>query len=421
MNAPTTVVLGAGPAGLAAAEAASREGRALVLVDDNPDPGGQIWRGGPGQWRDARADALWSHLRARPHVQLLLSARLLSASGPQTLLLETASGALELPWQRLIVCTGARELLLPFPGWTLPGVTGAGGMQALIKGGMPVAGKRVVVAGSGPLLLAVADSVRRHGGEVVAIAERRTTGELARFLFKLALRHPAKLRQALHLRASLRGIRYLHGATVQQALGTDRVNAARVSVAGAHHEIACDFVACGFGLVPALEVARMLGCAVHGGKVCVDSKQRTSVPTIWAAGESTGIGGVDKALAEGAVAGMDACELVPGAVHMRAVHRANAFAQLLTSSFAPDPGLKALATPATIVCRCEDVRSQELELHSDWRSAKLQTRVGMGPCQGRVCGAACEFLYGWGSSGSRPPAFPVRAATLAAVGDSCKG
>ena len=421
MSRPLTVVLGAGPAGLAAAEAASRGGNAVVLVDDNPDPGGQIWRGGPDQWKDKRADALWTALLGRAEVRLLSGARLVATSGANMLLLETATGAIELPWQRLILCTGARELLLPFPGWTLPGVTGAGGMQALIKAGMPVAGKRVLVAGSGPLLLAVANSVRRHGGEVLAIAERRSTRELGRFLFRLALHHPGKLRQAFQLRASLRGIPYLHGATVREALGAARLSQVSVSHAGALKNFGCDFLACGFGLLPATEVAQLFGCRLDQGSVAVDARQRSSVAQVWAAGESTGIGGLDKALAEGAIAGLDACGETPSAHERRVLVAAQDFAHLLARAFTPDSGLQQLCHPSTIVCRCEDVRAEQLTLHGNWRSAKLQTRVGMGACQGRVCGAACRFLYGWESMDTRPPVFPARAATLAAVGASKTG
>jgi NADPH-dependent 2,4-dienoyl-CoA reductase/sulfur reductase-like enzyme len=412
MNAPL-IVLGAGPAGLAAAEAASASGQALLLVDENSAPGGQIWRGGPQRWRDARAGALWDALRARPHVRFLGDARVVAPAGPRSLLLETGHGALTLPWDKVIVCSGARELLLPFPGWTLPGVTGAGGLQAMIKGGMPVAGKRVVVAGSGPLLLAVAATVRAHGGQVVALAEHRASGDLARFAARLALSHRGKLLQALQLAARLRGVPYLRGAAVLGADGEGRVERVRLRQHGRERTVACDFLACGFGLTPSLELAALFGCALEQGRVAVDAAQRSSVPGVWAAGESTGIGGVDKALAEGRIAGLDALGLAPSARDLAARATAQAFGALLAQAFAPLPSLRALCDASTIVCRCEDVRAAELAPHAGWRSAKLQTRAGMGPCQGRVCGAACTFLYGWEAPGLRQPVFPASAATLA--------
>ena len=409
------VILGAGPAGLAAAEAASRDGQAVLLVDENPAPGGQIWRGGPVQWRDGRADRLWQALGARSHVKLLFGARVVACGAPGTLLLDSGAGPRTLAWERLILCSGARELLLPFPGWTLPGVTGAGGMQALVKGGMPVAGKRVLVAGSGPLLLAVAATLQRSGAQVVAIAEHRSGTELARFGARLALRHPARLAQALGLFASLRRVPYLRGATVRAASGDERLQSVVLNHGAQVSEIACDYLACGFGLVPALEIAALFGCALAQGRVSVDREQRTSVDGIWAAGESTGIGGVDKALAEGRIAGLAVLGKTACAAERRALASAQAFARLLAHSFAPPPALRALCTPSTIVCRCEDVRAAELAPHTGWRAAKLQTRAGMGACQGRVCGAACAFLYGWEGAGTRPPVLPVSAATLASL------
>jgi NADPH-dependent 2,4-dienoyl-CoA reductase/sulfur reductase-like enzyme len=409
VSALPIVILGAGPAGLAAAEAASADGQAVVLVDENPAPGGQIWRGGPPQWRDQRAARLWSALSARPHVKLLPGARVVACAAPGTLLLECDDGPRTLPWQRLVLCSGARELLLPFPGWTLPGVTGAGGLQALIKGGMPVAGKRVLVAGSGPLLLAVAATVLQHGGQVVAIAEHRSGAELARFGTRLALRHQAKLAQALRLFAQLRGVPYLRGATVVAAQGDEQLTSVTLADGAV---LECDFLACGFGLVPTLELAGLFGCAVEQGAVVTDANQQTSVGGVWAAGESTGIGGVDKALAEGRIAGLAARGKPASAGDRARLASARAFARLLAHSFAPPPALRALCAPSTIVCRCEDVRAAQLAPHEGWRAAKLQTRVGMGPCQGRVCGAACAFLYGWDTGGGRPPVFPASVLTL---------
>ena len=418
MSGPSVVIVGAGPAGLAAAEAASAGGQGVVLVDENHAPGGQIWRGGPQHWHDARATKLWDALMLRPHVRVMCGSRVVSAGAPGSLLLDTTDGPLALPWRQLVICSGARELLLPFPGWTLPGVTGAGGMQALIKGGMPVAGKRVLVAGSGPLLLAVANTVRRAGGLIVAIAEHRTGKDLARFGAHLALRHPARLAQALQLFAALRRVPYLFGARLRAESGGDRLKSVVLERGGEASEIECDFLACGFGLVPTLELARLFKCAVGQGSVIVDAGQRTSIEGVWAAGESTGIGGVDKALAEGRIAGLGAAGLHAGAVERRTLARADAFARLLADSFAPLPQLRAMVNPSTIVCRCEDVCASALSPHASWRAAKLQTRVGMGPCQGSVCGAACAFLYGWEDAGARPPVFPVSAAVLASVGES---
>ena len=411
------VILGAGPAGLAAAHAASSHGQQVVLVDENHAAGGQIWRGGPGRWSDQRAARLWTELQDRPAVQFVFGARAVAAAAEGRLLLESEPGPGTLQWERAIVCSGARELLLPFPGWTLPGVTGAGGLQALIKGGMPVRGKRVVVAGTGPLLLAVADAVVRAGGELVAIAEHCGTGGLLKFVSRLALAHRAKFAQAVRLFASLRRVPYLRGAAVLHASGGASLESVMIESAGKRVDYECDFLACGFGLVPVLESAALFGCATDAGRVVVDERMRTSVEGVWAAGESTGIGGVDKALAQGRIAGLAAAGVTPSAADARALASACDFATLLGQTFTAPVAMRARCTASTIVCRCEDVRAAALAPHDSWRAAKLQTRVGMGPCQGRICGTACEFLYGWESRGTRPPVFPARAGTLASVGD----
>jgi NADPH-dependent 2,4-dienoyl-CoA reductase/sulfur reductase-like enzyme len=179
------VIVGAGPAGLAAAHAAAPTGASICVIDDNPHAGGQIWRGGPQLQKDRRAHELWRAVTSAANVRIMSAARVLYAPAPGELLVQDDTSASVLRYQRLILAAGARELLLPFPGWTLPGVTGAGGLQALAKGGYPVEGKRVVVAGSGPLLLAVADTLRGRGAHVLAIIEQAPRPALARFALGL--------------------------------------------------------------------------------------------------------------------------------------------------------------------------------------------------------------------------------------------
>ncbi|MGZ3183813.1 MAG: FAD-dependent oxidoreductase [Telluria sp.] len=402
----TIIVVGAGPAGLAAAEAASSTGASVLLLDENPTSGGQIWRGGtPASRAFARA------LAVRPQVRVLHGARVAGVPAPHRLLIESADGARIETWSALVLCTGARELLLPFPGWTLPGVTGAGGLQALAKGGMPLRGKRVVVAGTGPLLLASAATAVQHGAQVCAVVEHRKTRELAAFAAGLALHHRSRLMQAAALRWRLRGVPYLRGVGLIEARGKERIE--NVVVSG-HREIACDFLAAGFGLAPNTELAGLLGCTLGEG-IVVDDRQRTSIDGIWAAGECAGIGGVDKSLAEGRIAGLAAAGAAIPPALTKTREQACRFGKLLARSFAPAPGLRAMCRPETLVCRCEDVSAARLSAHPDWRSAKLQTRAGMGFCQGRVCGSACEFLFGWEPPRANQPVFPITAATLASA------
>src|SRR5471030_1755001 len=392
------LVIGAGPAGLAAAHAAAAHGMRVGVVDDNPLAGGQIWRGGPEQQRDARAQTLWSDLRATANVRFMQRSRVLYAPAPKQLLVQTPDAALTLRYGRLIIATGARELLLPFPGWTLPGVTGAGGLQALAKGGYPVDGKRVLVTGSGPLLLAVAATLRERGAQLVGIAEQAPLWRVARFGFGL-LATPSKLAQSLRLARQLSGVPYFANSYVLAAHGDDALRSVRLQRGAKTATIACDLLACGYGLLPNVELALALGCALDGLSVRVDELQRCSVDDIFCAGEGSGIGGVDLALAEGRVAGLAAAGQTALALAAgKHRQRWRAFAERLARTFAPRAEVRTLADDDTIVCRCEDVTHGELRLHDSWRGA-------------------AGVLYGWRPDAVRVPIVPARAGSIAAACD----
>lgn len=411
----TLHIVGSGPAGLAAAHAGVAAGARVVLIDDHRSPGGQVWRGGPGAWKAPAADALWHGLQDHPLFTHVRDAQVVGSIDAHTLLVETVAGGACIPFERLILCTGARERFVPFPGWTLPGVTGAGGLQALVKEGMPVRGRRVVIAGSGPLLLASAATALAAGAQVAAIVEHRPRAALARFAVGLALHHRSKLRQAAGLLARLRRVPYLADALVVEAAGGAALRGVSVATRRGRVEYECDFLGTGFGLAANTALAESLGCAIEHGALQVDERQRTSIPHLFAAGECTGIGGMDKALAEGRVAALAALDLVPSRQDLRALRQARAFAALLARHFAPRPALADLCQPGTIVCRCEDVTAAELRPYGSWREAKLATRVGMGPCQGSTCAAACEMLFGWAPTAARIPILPARGATLAHI------
>ena len=179
------LIVGAGPAGLAAAYRAAENGLRVVVVDDNPAAGGQIWRGEQTKPASREAQAWFERIRS-VDIQLINGARVFQQPQAGVLLAETPSGVCELRYEKLILATGARERFLPFPGWTLPNVMGAGGLQALVKTGLKIEGKKVVVAGSGPLLLAVAAYLRSRGADVLLIAEQAPWLSLAWFGLGLA-------------------------------------------------------------------------------------------------------------------------------------------------------------------------------------------------------------------------------------------
>jgi len=188
------IVVGGGPAGIASAVSAAQSGKRVAIADDNPALGGQIWRGETVH-SDPAARAWISKLR-ESSVQLFPGTRVFDQPVPGTLNAETLDGRVAFDYGKLILATGARERFLPFPGWTLQNVMGAGALQALVKAGLPIQGKRVVVAGTGPLLLAVASYLKKHGAIVVAVCEQASRASLAAFagfavtgLFADPLRH----------------------------------------------------------------------------------------------------------------------------------------------------------------------------------------------------------------------------------------
>lgn len=303
-NGPIEVnicIVGAGPAGLAAAAAAAGQVDRILLIDDNAQPGGQIWRADQRRGPDPQAQA-WLAKLPPGRVTRLEQARVIAAPAPGELLVETPDGGRTVRYQRLILATGARERFLPFPGWTLPNVTGAGGLQALVKGGLPIAGQRIVIAGSGPLLLPVAATLRDHGAEVLLIAEQAPRKRLFRFGLAV-LADPSKLFQAVSYWRRLRGIPYLTDCYPVAADGEDRVRRVILQQGAKVWQIECDYLACGFHLVPNTELAALLGCRIASGRVVVDDWQRTTVAGILSAGEATGIGGLDLSLLEGRIAG----------------------------------------------------------------------------------------------------------------------
>jgi thioredoxin reductase len=382
------VIVGAGPAGIAAAVRARESGARVVVIDDNPAPGGQIWRG------DARQQ--WVTRFRACGAELLANSRVI-AGGRSRLGVETSQGsAREIAYQSVILATGAREIFLPFPGWTLPGVIGAGGLQALAKSGMPVAGKRIVVGGSGPLLIAVAAYLRKRGAHVKLIAEQAPPRSLARFGLEL-LRNPLKLLQGAGLRWNIAGVPWLPDCWITSTEGRGRVERVTLERMGKRWTVECDYAAIGYGLFPNTELAALLGSAEN----------------VLSAGECTGIGGVDLAIVEGEIAGYTAAGNADRARRLYPRRdKARQFAAALNKAFVLRDELKRLPKPETFVCRCEDVTYQRLLGFGSFRAAKLHTRCGMGPCQGRVCGPAADFLFGWKNESVRPPLFPARIASL---------
>lgn len=413
------LIIGAGPAGIAAACAASQgsengQSKRIAIVDDNPATGGQIWRAQTPARSLPRQAKQWLERFRWSRTRTLTSTTIVAAPEHGRLFAQDPAGPIELKYNRLILATGARERFLPFPGWTSPRVFGAGGLQALVKSGLPIANKKVVIAGSGPLLPAVAANLKKHGAQILLIAEQASIEQLAPFAARV-LSDPRKLAQTLALKSQLIGIPYRTSCWPVRA--EQRADSLRVTMQSPTGpiEMTCDYLACGFFLVPNLELPALLGCdlTTDQSAVATDPTQQTSIANIYAAGESTGIGGLDKSIIEGQIAGHFAAENPSAARYFsRARTRTHRLAATLQKAFALRDELKNLPDDQTIICRCEDITLSELQRYKTAREAKLQTRCGMGPCQARICGPACNFLFNWQDQSIRPPIFPASLASL---------
>jgi NADPH-dependent 2,4-dienoyl-CoA reductase/sulfur reductase-like enzyme len=463
---PDVAVIGAGPAGLAAATAAAHRGASVTLIDEAPAPGGQIWRAergtrlaAPVHERVAEAERLG--------VEFLAGTLAWAARRDRTLLLtrlpeaapeEATGSARHAPesWamrpRAIVLATGAHDRPFPFPGWTLPGVLTAGGLQALAKSHAVPPGSRVVLAGAGPFLLPVACSLLAAGAEVMAVAE--ATRRRAWLRAAPRLRHaPERLWQLARYEATLAraGVPRVFGHVVVRAEGGERITRAVLSSVDGHwrplptasRSFEVDFLGIGYGFQPNLELARLLGCRLAFADrerqfvVSRDRDMRTSVDGVFAAGEIGGIGGAELAESEGLIAGVSAASATghpdnaPEATRRarRRARRLAAFSDLLADLFTPVSDAIGVMDGATEVCRCEGVTLGDLEralaepsTAPTTRGVKSGTRIGMGPCQGSVCGQLVGRLIAARTGqppdeaelpSARPPAKPIPLGILA--------
>jgi thioredoxin reductase len=428
MNDPCIVtadvgVVGAGPAGMAAAASLARGGLSVAVLDEGPAAGGQIFRQLPNGASAAAIAEPPSHHHGHALLQQFGGSNVQHLRGavvwdarPGRLWFEHDGQSKLLRCQRIVLAPGAYDRCVPFPGWTLPGVVTAGALQVMVRGFGIVPGKRALVAGSGPLLLPTVTALLSAGVQVVAACEASSRWRALRALPGV-FGNGARFREALWYGKQLlrAGVRLRWGWTIVGCDGDGRVQRATIAKVdgdgtprpGTEQHFDVDVVGAGFGLVPSIELGLVLGCAARhdaarGGHVLVvDEAQRTSVAGVFAAGEIAGIGGSEVAIAEGELAAAAVLHELRGAAIPAALRdkarRERRSADAMLRAFAPLPGLAALAKPDTIVCRCEDVplsRAREAAaLHGgSLRAIKVGCRAGMGPCQARICGPSLQAL-----------------------------
>lgn len=455
-------MIGAGPAGLAAARSARAAGAEVVLLDATDALGGQFWRHLPPA-RPARRESMLHHGWARFHAlaaeltsdpgcEIITNAHVWAIEAGERPVVHAVIGEpdgsrrnrMSFRPSAIVLATGAHDRTLPFPGWDLPGVYTAGAAQALAKGERLAVGKRVVVAGAGPFLFPVTQSLAATGSRVVAVMEANRAIPLIRGWLPRAWQLLPAAGKGLELAGYLAGlIRHripyqlgrtviaAHGSTAVESVTTARLDHDWVPIPGTEKTLFVDAVCVSHSFTPRLELALAAGCELTPERfVQVDGCQQTSVPGVFAAGELTGIGGADLALAEGGIAGHHAggaSGTNPSLERKRAVF--SGFAARIEAAHGIRLGWPAWLSEETIVCRCEEVSYGSLCSTSratssqSLRSLKLSTRAGIGICQGRICGRTVEDLLARQAEGSRltdgstidhrPVAVPIRLGELA--------
>ena len=418
------VIIGAGPGGLGAGLAAASAGAQVVLIDEYPILGGHYYKRVPDAFRlkTLRAEgeeyaeglALVDQVKAA-HIEVLSSALVWSVYRDGVVGVYRGKKVEELKAQCIILAPGAQEAPVAFPGWTLPGVMMGGAAQALMITQRILPGRRAVLAGVGPLQLKVASQLVAAGASVVGILEASSTPPVSMENALHSLGHWAKMRQGLKYWLALKKGRvpYLHSHVPVRALGRDRLEGVVIAEVdsdwkvrpGTERTLEADLLCLSYGFVPAGQLPRMLACrqsydAGAGGWVTWhDADQATSTPGIYVAGEVGGIGGAEVALEEGRIAGWAAARSLghgqagtgeEAPCRKRLAH-AREFAKVTASMMQLKPAIADLATPDTILCRCENVTARQvtaaLDADPDFtvRGVKIHTRAGMGPCQGRIC------------------------------------
>lgn len=457
MKAVDVAVVGAGPAGLAAAAVTGAAGLATLVLDEGLAPGGQIWRAAEAVAGDpARREVLASSYRgapaaikaARAHATIMSGAEVVDVSAERDILwFDRAAGRLrETRARAILLATGAMERPVAFPGWTLPGVSGAGALQIAIKQGGLVPQGPVILAGQGPLLLLVAHQLRMLGAEVAATLDFGPAFPSRAALAALpgAARADAGLVASgvgLAVRRTLSGTAY-RNVTALRAVGGSRLEAVEFTADGMVYRLPAARLGVHDGVIPATQLSRLLGLAHRWIDPQAafaprhDDEHGTSAEGVFVAGDGAGIEGAALAATRGGAAGRAICRALgvppgplPAAARVKGA--AAAAARPLVDALYPPLSVASLADDETVLCRCESVTvgavRQAVRLGATGPNrVKTATRCGMGPCQGRMCGNGLTRLLAEetgkppdavGALRIRPPLKPVLLADYARLAD----
>lgn len=411
------VVVGAGPAGIRAAQTLAAHGLRPCLVDEAQQGGGQVYRRAPGNFQRPASQLYGFEARKAEAVHQALDALHGQIDyRPDTLVWNAEDGHLHtlsqqrvgtVQYDRLLIATGATDRILPVPGWTLPGVYSLGAAQIALKAQGCAIGEHVVFAGSGPLLYLVAYQYAKAGARVLAVLDSSPFGAQVAALPRLLLQ-PATLAKGLYYRAWLtaHGIAVHQGATLVEVVGEQKVEAVTWQRAGSQHSLACDGLAFAHALRSETQLADLLGCQFTWSPLnrawlpSRDQAGRSSVPGVYLAGDGAGIMGADAAEMAGERAALALLEDMGitidserGPQLERHLARIQGFRAGLEAAFRFPESWASQAPDQLMLCRCEEISVGEVRQvvaqgHTDINRVKAHCRVGMGRCQGRMCGSA---------------------------------
>lgn len=458
MSSVDLLIVGAGPAGMAAAVTARRFGLDVLLVDDQPAPGGQIWRSVETVATAARGAILGEAYQAGlPFTEALRASGAGYEPGTQLWQIEPGFRAFvsrdrkarTIKAKAVILATGAQERPVPFPGWTLPGVLTVGAAQILLKSSGQIPDKPVWVAGSGPLTLLYLVQLLRAGGRIAGFLDTTPPGRMRAALPHLpkALRAAGDLLKGFAWTTKLRtsGVPVIKHVVDVEAIGTDQITAIRYRTADGREEtVPADILLVHEGVVPSIHAALALGCAVawRDDQDCyaptLDQWGETSQANLFVAGDGAGIAGATAALLRGELAALRIAEKLGRATAQSAEAQAKPLRRRLARELALRPFLDALFKPrsqifvpadATIVCRCEEITAGDIRAMVEVgqpgpNQVKAFTRAGMGPCQGRQCAYTVTRILAAAEGRSaadvgvyrvRPPLKPITLGELAGL------
>ena len=430
MKASDFVIIGGGPGGIAAAIKAAKAGVNVTLLDEKERPGGQCFRQFEKGFKLTDPDVLGMDFKEgqdllrqfnsmQDKIRYLNNTLVWGIFEDRTLALARDGFSSKLGFKHLLLATGAYDRPVPFPGWTLPGVFTAGGAQKLVKSERVLPGQNILLAGTGPLQLVLADQILKAGGKIAAILEAGYFAKNWPLGLKGIWGNWDFLKESLRYFRSIQkaGVPLLRGHIILEARGNGQVEEAVIAKVDENwrakpdtaKSVKVDAICMGYGLVSSTELTMLAECEHQydprqGGYIPFrKDNMETSVPGIYAVGDGAGVAGRKAAIEEGCIAGLSVASAL-GCIshanaadrikpHRKKLNKIDRFRRILDEISLPRKGLYELATDDTIICRCEEVTLKQLKAALadetiQMKDFKRMTRMGMGPCEGRMCGPA---------------------------------